>query len=78
VKRAAFVEAALARFEVLDFTRESARLHAQLYASLKRKGQIIGAHDLIIAATALHHGFAVVTGNTGEFERIDGLQILAV
>lgn len=75
-RRAAFVEAVLASLDVLDFTREIARLHAQLYASLKRKGQLIGAHDFMIAATALYYGFPVVTENLREFERIDGLQVL--
>ncbi len=75
-RRAAFVEAVLSRFDVLDFTREIARLHAQLYVSLKRKGQLIGAHDFIIAATALYYDFPVITENLHEFERVEGLQVL--
>ncbi len=75
-RRAAFVEALLASLDVLDFTREIARVHAQLYTSLKRKGQLIGAHDVIIAATALYYGFPIVTENLREFERVEGLQVL--
>lgn len=75
-RRAAFVEALLASLDVLDFTREIARVHAQLYTSLKRKGQLIGAHDVIIAATALYYGFPIVTENLRKFERVEGLQVL--
>jgi len=42
---------------------------------LRRGGNLIGARDLMIAATALAHGLAVVTHNTDEFRRIDGLAI---
>jgi tRNA(fMet)-specific endonuclease VapC len=51
-------------------------MHAELYVSLRKKGEMIGAHDLIIAATALQHGFAVLTGNIREFNRISGLTVL--
>jgi predicted nucleic acid-binding protein len=42
------------------------------------EGQIIGAHDLIIAATALHLGWAVKTGNEREFRRVDDLKVLSL
>ncbi len=38
---------------------------------------MIGAHDLIISATALAHGHAVLTDNVGEFRRVPGLEILS-
>ena len=76
VKRTALVESVLARVSVLPFTAEVARLHAQLLADLMGRGQKIGAHDLIIAATALHHGFPVLTNNVREFERVTGLDVL--
>ncbi|NJM75231.1 MAG: type II toxin-antitoxin system VapC family toxin [Acaryochloridaceae cyanobacterium RU_4_10] len=76
-RRSAFVEGLLAIFPVLDFSAESARVHAELYASLRQRGELIGAHDLIIAATALQHGFAVLTGNEREFNRIPGLKVIS-
>jgi tRNA(fMet)-specific endonuclease VapC len=75
-QRKAFVEGVLMLFPALDFSASSARIHAELYASLRNKGESIGAHDLIIAATALQHGFAVLTGNVREFKRIPGLTVL--
>ncbi len=76
VRRAAFVEAVLARVGALSFTLEVARIHAEVFASLAKKGQLIGAHDLIIAATALYHGFPVLTGNVSEFGRVEGLHVV--
>jgi predicted nucleic acid-binding protein len=77
LKRLSFVEGFLARVPVLDFTPEVARVHAEVFAVLWRKGDMIGAHDLMIAATALAHGHAVLTDNTADFGRVPGLTVLA-
>jgi len=37
---------------------------------------LIGAHDMIIAATALHHSLAVLTENVEEFSRVAGLRVI--
>ncbi len=75
--RLAFVEGLLTILPVLDFTSETARIHADIYASLRQRGELIGAHDLIIAATALQHGYSLLTFNEREFSRVPGLQVLA-
>ncbi len=75
-RRSAFVEAILAQLPALDFTMETARVHAGLFAALSQQGQMIGAHDLIIAATALSHGCAVITTNAAEFAQVPGLDVL--
>jgi predicted nucleic acid-binding protein len=75
-RRSEFVEAILAGVSVLDFTTAVARRHAQLYADLARRGQLIGAHDTIVAATALHHGFPLLTDNIDEFSRIPSLTVI--
>jgi tRNA(fMet)-specific endonuclease VapC len=46
-----------------------------LWAGLSKKGIQIGAHDLIIGATALSLGFSVATYNLRHFKRIEGLKI---
>ena len=74
-RREAFVEAILDRMPVLPFDLKSARVHARLVAQLEKGGFRIGAHDLLIAATALTHGRAVLTVNVREFERVPGLEI---
>jgi tRNA(fMet)-specific endonuclease VapC len=53
------------------------RLADRDWASLSRRGQLVGAHDLWIAATALALGLGVVTTDAGDFERIPGLRVLA-
>jgi predicted nucleic acid-binding protein len=51
-------------------------VHADVWAQLARRGELIGAQDLWIAATALAHGLAVATGNADEFRRIPGLRVI--
>src|SRR5690242_1040568 len=49
-RRAAFVEAVISGVGVVEFTLAAARVHAEIGAELAKTGQMIGAHDLIIAA----------------------------
>jgi predicted nucleic acid-binding protein len=76
-RRSAFVEAVLARVPVLSFETEEARIHAGLFAALAKQGKMIGAHDLIIAATAIAHNCAVLTENIREFAKVPGLEAIA-
>ncbi len=76
-RRSAFVESVLAKIPILSFKTEEARVHAGLFATLAKQGKMIGAHDLIIAATAIVHNCAVLTGNTKEFERVPGLETIS-
>src|SRR6266508_3974262 len=55
--REAFVEGILDAFPVISFELQAARTHAALSAQLTMAGTRIDAHDLIIAATALTHGY---------------------
>lgn len=77
VQRSAFVESLIVRLPVLDFTEEVARTYAELYAHfLRPRSQMKGnVHDLQIAATAISHGFAVLTSNVDDFKRVPGLPI---
>ena len=76
VQTNALVEQVLARLPVLEFDLDVARVHAMLSAELRSKGTAIGAHDLIIAATAVHHGAAVATRDLRSFPKIHGLDVL--
>lgn len=76
-RRSAFVESVLAKMPVLSFNTEVARVHAGLFATLAKQGQMIGAHDLIIAATAIVHSCAVLTENIKEFERMPGIETIS-
>ncbi len=71
--------AALAAFlpyvEPLEFGDESAVHYADIRADLKKRGALIGANDLLIAAHARALDLTLVTNNTAEFERVHGLAI---
>jgi predicted nucleic acid-binding protein len=75
-RRSIFVEAVIAGIDILDFTVPAARIHAEIHADLARKGQMIGAHDLIIAATARCHNLSLLTDNVDEFSRVPGLRVI--
>lgn len=72
-RRETFVEGILAAFPVLPFDLLAARAHARLWTHLAGAGQLIGERDLVIAATAVAHGYDVLTENVGEFARVPGI-----
>ena len=76
LRRAAFVEGLLAHVPVLAFDLVVARVHARLWAELASKGRMVGAHDLLVGATALATGGRVATRNLREFRRIPGLTLV--
>lgn len=71
--------AALAAFlpyvEVLEFDEDAALHYAEIRADLKKRGSLIGANDLFIAAHARALGLTLVTNNTAEFERVERLKL---
>jgi tRNA(fMet)-specific endonuclease VapC len=75
-RRRAFVEHLLAGMRAIEITQPIARVHADIWAQLAAKGQLIGAHDLWIAATALAHGMGIATGHADEFQRVPGLRVI--
>jgi tRNA(fMet)-specific endonuclease VapC len=64
-------------YPVLPWTMEVAWHYGEIYRALAAQGQLIGANDMWIAATALAHGFGVVTNNQAEFNRVPGLAVEA-
>jgi predicted nucleic acid-binding protein len=75
-RRSAFVEHVLAGMRAIEITEQIARVHAEIWAQLATRGEVIGAHDLWIAATALAHGMGLATGNSREFKRVPGLRLI--
>ena len=75
-KRERFFESVLGVFEVTTYTEATAMEHARLWAELDSMGRMIGAHDLILAATALHSRDAVATFNARHFAVVPGLQVI--
>ena len=56
------------------FDADAADHAADIRAALERGGRVIGGYDLLIAGHARSRGLVVVTGNLGEFNRVDGLR----
>lgn len=77
VQRRAFIEQFALAFPVFDFGMKAALHHARLRASQRQQGKMIGAHDLIIAATAMSLGWEVLTYNVAEFRQVEGLGVRA-
>jgi len=75
LKRSAYVEKVIELFPIYAFEISVARIYAELWSDLSKKGVQIGAHDLVIGSTALSLGFSVATYNIRHFERIEGLRI---
>jgi tRNA(fMet)-specific endonuclease VapC len=70
-----FVEAVLDQIPIHPFDADVARVHAMLSADLATRGAAVGAHDLIIAATAVAHGFDVASRDAKSFGKIKGLKV---
>jgi tRNA(fMet)-specific endonuclease VapC len=75
VRNLAEIEGMAARLEVLHFDNAAASHSGQIRAELKSKGTPIGPYDVLIAGHARSLGLVLVTNNTREFERVDGLRI---
>jgi tRNA(fMet)-specific endonuclease VapC len=67
------LEALIGSISVLPFTSADASAAATARAGLRRSGRPIGPYDVLLAGCALSRGLVLVTANTGEFERVDGL-----
>jgi tRNA(fMet)-specific endonuclease VapC len=72
---AAAVDAFLRHVVVLDFPDDAAAYYAVIRAALKKRGTMIGANDLFIAAHARALGLTLVTNNVREFQRVEGLAV---
>jgi tRNA(fMet)-specific endonuclease VapC len=69
------LEAFFSAIATLPFDEVDAQAAAAIRASLKSRGQPIGAYNVLIAGTAVARGLVVVTSNVGEFERVNALRV---
>jgi len=68
------VEQALSTLRVLPLDGDADRHYGRLRADLERRGQPIGANDMLIAAHALAIDAVLVTDNVSEFSRVPDLR----
>jgi predicted nucleic acid-binding protein len=60
---------------VLPYDVAVARVYGAIEAALAGEGRGLADADLQIAATAIHHGLDLVTGNVRHFARVPGLRL---
>lgn len=65
----------LSPIAVLDFGSSAAEEYGKIRAELERKGTPIGSMDLLIAGHAKSENLILVTNNTREFVRVEGLKL---
>lgn len=75
--RQRLVDEVVASIPVLEYDLMVARTHANLLAFVCRQGRPRGAHDLIIAATALAANRILVSANTTAFVDLPGVAVVS-
>ena len=61
--------------EIRSFDQQAAVAYGDVRSSLEKRGEVIGPHDLLIAAHALSLDRTLVTNNEREFKRVEGLKV---
>lgn len=70
-------EAFIRPFRFFGYHDEVAWRFGQIFRELRRKGPLLGANDLWIAAAALANDQPLVTRHADEFRRVAGLEVLS-
>ncbi|NJN99790.1 MAG: type II toxin-antitoxin system VapC family toxin [Anaerolineales bacterium] len=65
----------VSRFISLPFDDNAAEAYSRIRARLEKSGTPIGPNDLLIAAIAVANDVTLVTHNTDEFGRVEGLKL---
>ena len=74
-KRKKQLDALIWHISIAPFGTNEAEFAARVRADLESKGKSIGPYDTLIAGIALSNNATLVTHNTKEFERVNGLTI---
>ena len=67
LKREAYVEKIIEGFPLYPFDLSAARIYARIWAQLAKKGDLVGAHDLMTASICISIGFSILTYDTRFF-----------
>jgi predicted nucleic acid-binding protein len=74
--RQRYLDAVIAVLPIVPYTERTAYHHARIWADLEASGEVIGAYDLIVAATAFERGSTLATFNKRHFSQVKGLDIV--
>ena len=69
------IESFLLPFEIVDYDFRASMEYGKIRAYLEKKGKVIGNMDMQIAGHAFALDLVLVTNNTKEFERVEGLAL---
>ncbi len=69
------IESFLMPFDIVDYDYGASIEYGKIRADLEKKGQVIGGMDMQIAAHAKALNMVLVTNNSKEFIRVNGLEI---
>jgi len=69
------VEDFVSRLEILEYGTKASAHYGNIRANLEKKETVIGVNDLHIAGHARSEGLVLVTNNTQEFDRVEGLRL---
>lgn len=71
------IETLIQNLMILPLDVFEAVMAGKIYTQLKTKGQMIGTHDILIAAICLTNGLPLYTKNVTHFSKIEDLQVLS-
>ena len=77
-RRENFLGQLLLDMEVVPYTKDTALLAGRLEGEQRVRGVTIPSVDLMIGATALEHGYSLVTVNLRHFQLIPGLNVISI
>ena len=60
---------------MMEETYDSSKIGGEIYASLKKSGNLLNDADILIASIVKGHGAVLITNNGNHFKRIAGLKI---
>jgi predicted nucleic acid-binding protein len=61
--------------EIVTLNRTIMIKASEIYSTLKRRGELIGDADILIAASCLVRNMIIITNNENHFRRIDNLPV---
>jgi tRNA(fMet)-specific endonuclease VapC len=76
--RSEFVEDVFSSLPIYEFDLTSARVHAAIWAEMRRARLRIPRNDLVIAATALSRDLGILTHNMKDFDLVPGLRVVVI
>ena len=76
-RRREFIDQLKMGVPVLPVTEAAAEIAGRVSGQQAAVGVIVPFEDLLIAASALEHGYGVATGNVRDFSKVPGLTVVA-